>query len=153
MSQHQSGRITPDEQPPESSQLDFGALEFLEPNSAWAFIPAGEDPRYDDAVREANNTLGPVLSDDRTMVYDVDEPTSVYAALETLVYGLLQWSRPILISFGPKIFSLCCLLIARTYTDDVTVWRVSGETLARPGDREASGKIISLKSAFARQPA
>ena len=87
------------------------------------------------------------------MVYDVDEPTSVYAALETLVYGLLQWSRPILIPFGPKIFSLCCLLIARTYTDDVTVWRVSGETLARPGDREASGKIISLKSAFARQPA
>ncbi len=132
--------------------LALGALEYLEPTAAWAFIPTGEDRRYDDAVKEANKSLGAMLSDDRSMTYLVDHPMRVHAALESLVYGLLQRSRPILIPFGPKIFSLCCLLVARAYAPDVTVWRVSGEALARPGDREASGKIVTLKVMFTPEP-
>lgn len=128
--------------------LALGALEFLEPTAAWAFIPTGEDRRYDDAVKEANRSLEVMLSDDRSMSYSVEEPARVHAVLETLVYGLVQRSRPILIPFGPKIFSLCCLLIAQNYAPSVTVWRVSGETLARPGDRQASGKIVTMKVYF-----
>lgn len=128
--------------------LALGALEYLEPTAAWAFIPTGEDRRYDDAVKEANRNLEAMLSDDRSMTYLVDRPIRVHATLETLVYGLLQRSRPILIPFGPKIFTLCCLLVARSYAPDVTVWRVSGETLSRPGDREASGNIVMLKAVF-----
>lgn len=130
--------------------LALGAIEFLEPTAAWAFIPTGEDRRYDDAVKEANRNLEVMLSDDRSMLYPVDDPARVHAALEALVYGLVQRSRPILIPFGPKIFSLCCLLVARSYAPSVTVWRVSGETLARPGDREASGKIVTMKVRFTR---
>ena len=128
--------------------LALGAIEFLEPTAAWAFIPKGEDRRYDDAVKDANRSLEAMLSDDRSMHYSVDDPANVHASLETLVYGLVQRSRPILIPFGPKIFSLCCLLVARIYAPSVAVWRVSGETLARPGDREASGKIVTMKVHF-----
>ena len=129
--------------------LALGALEYLEPDSAWAFVPTGEDARYDEAVKKANRTLRPVLAEDRSLSYLVSEPERVFASLETLVYGLLQWSRPILIPFGPKIFSLCCLLVARAYAEKVTVWRVSGEAMASPGDREASGKIVTVRTAFA----
>jgi hypothetical protein len=132
--------------------LALGALEYLEPTAAWVFVPTGEDRRYDDAVKEANRNLGAMFSADRSMTYLVDRPVRVHAMLEALVYGLLQNSRPILIPFGPKIFSLCCLLVACTYAPKVTVWRVSGETLSRPGDREASGKIITLKATFVPKP-
>ena len=129
--------------------LALGTIEYLEPTAAWIFMPTGEDRRYDDAVKQANRDLRGMLSDDRAMTYQVDNPARVHAVLESLVYGLLQTSRPILIPFGPKIFSLCCLLIARTYAPAVTVWRVSGESYARPGDREASGKVVCLKARFA----
>lgn len=132
--------------------LALGALENLEPTAAWAFIPTGEDRRYDDAVAKANRNLEVMLSEDQSMTYRVDHPMRVHAALETLVYGLLQHSRPILIPFGPKVFSLCCLLVARRYAPDVTVWRVSGETMSRAGDRTASGRVVTLKVLFVPQP-
>jgi len=131
--------------------LALGTIEYLEPNAAWIFIPTGEDRRYDDAVNQANRDLRAVLSDDRAMTYSVDVPTRAYALVENLVYGLLQTSRPVLIPFGPKIFCLICLLVARAYSPEITVWRVSGEALARPGDRKASGKVITLKTRFAKR--
>jgi hypothetical protein len=127
----------------------LGTIEYLEPTAAWVFIPTGEDRRYDDAVKQANRDLRDMLSDERAMTYNVDSPARVHSILESLVYGLLQTSRPILIPFGPKIFSLCCLLVARVYAPQITVWRVSGEMHARPGDRDASGKVIALRTRFA----
>lgn len=130
--------------------LALGTIEYLEPTAAWVFIPTGEDRRYDDAVNQANRDLKEMISEERALNYNVDSPARVYALLESLTYGLLQKSRPILVPFGPKIFCLCCLLVARTYAPNITVWRVSGETHASPGDREANGKIISLETRFAR---
>lgn len=130
--------------------LALGTIEYLEPNAAWIFIPTGEDRRFDDAVKQANRDLRQVLSDDRAMTYNVDVPTRAYAIVESLVYGLLRTSRPVLIPFGPKIFCLICLLVARVYSPEITVWRVSGEALARPGDRKASGKLITLRVRFAK---
>lgn len=127
----------------------LGTVEYLEPTAAWVFIPTGEDRRYDDAVKQANRDLRDMLSDERAMAYNVDSPAWVHSILESLVYGLLQTSRPILIPFGPKIFSLCCLLVARAYAPQITVWRVSGEMHARPGDRDASGKVIALRTRLA----
>lgn len=129
--------------------LALGTIEYLEPTNVWAFVPRGEDRRYDDAVNQANLNLKEILRDERVMNYRVDAPGRVYAILENLVFGLLQSSRPVLVPFGPKIFSLCCLLIARIYAPQITVWRVSGETFAEPGDRKASGKIVTLQTRFA----
>jgi hypothetical protein len=133
--------------------LALGTIEYLEPTSVWAFVPTGEDRRYDDSVKQANRDLNEMLRDERVMNYHVDAPARVHAILENLVFGLLQSSRPVLIPFGPKIFCLCCLLVARSYAPQITVWRVSGETFAKPGDRKASGKIVTLQTRFARQSA
>lgn len=132
--------------------LALGTIEYLEPTNVWVFVPRGEDRRYDDAVNQANRNLKEMLRDERVMNYQVDAPARVHAILENLVFGLLQSSRPVLVPFGPKIFCLCCLLIARTYEPEITVWRVSGETFAKPGDRKASGKIVTLQTRFALHP-
>ncbi|MBY8828535.1 hypothetical protein [Hephaestia mangrovi] len=131
--------------------LALGTIEYLEPTSVWVFVPTGEDRRYDDAVNQANRDLKEMLRDERVMNYYVDAPARVHAILENLVFGLLQSSRTVLVPFGPKIFSLCCLLVARTYAPEITVWRVSGETFAKPGDRIASGKVVTLQTRFARR--
>jgi hypothetical protein len=132
--------------------LALGTIEYLEPTNVWVFVPTGEDRRYDDAVNQANQSLKEMLRDERVMNYNVDTPARVHSILENLIFGLLQSSRPVLVPFGPKIFSLCCLLIARTYAPEITVWRVSGETFAKPGDRKASGKTITLQTRFVRHP-
>lgn len=126
----------------------LGTLDYLEPASAWAFIPTGEDNRYDRAVSSANKEMYDLLGAEKIHPYRVDRPHEYYRIIETLVYGLIQDTRPILIPFGPKVFALVCMLVAQVHTPAVTVWRVSGEQVAEPSDRVASGKIIGLSVTF-----
>lgn len=128
--------------------LALGALEFLEPVAAWAFSPTGEDVRYDKAVKRANEVLNTNLLPSRTYIYNVREPFDCYIRLESLIYGLAQHSRPVLVPFGPKIFALLALLVASIHSPRIAVWRVSGEAVARSGDRVASGAEIALHTEF-----
>lgn len=129
----------------------LGALEFLEPATAWAFVPFGEDKRYDYAVKNANRDIRNFLNAQQISLYRVDRPFEYFLMLECLVYGLLRDSRPILIPFGPKIFALVSMLIAKIHAPNVTVWRVSGGQATEPADRIAAGKIISLTTTFHRK--
>ncbi|MGJ5129643.1 hypothetical protein [Bradyrhizobium oligotrophicum] len=126
----------------------LGAIEFLEPAVAWTFIPYGEDVRYDRAVQNANKELLNALNPDKIIRYDVADPYRCFAELESLSYGLLDTSRPIIIPFGPKIFSLLSFLVAAIHLPHVTVWRVSGEQVGTPDDRIASGNVISVSALF-----
>jgi hypothetical protein len=128
--------------------LALGALEFLEPASAWAFFPTGEDQRYDRAVEAANKPLREILPEGNILEYDVKEPLGCLVHLEGLVYGLVQNSRTILLPFGPKVFFLSCILVASIHAPSVTVWRVSGEKNFRPGDRIESGSVVTLRVMF-----
>jgi hypothetical protein len=126
----------------------LGAIEFLEPAVAWTFIPFGEDDRYDRAVQRANRELLATLSSEKVVRYDVANPYQCFVELESLTYGLLDNNRPIIIPFGPKIFSLLSFIIAAIHAPEVTVWRVSGEQVGIPDDRVASGNVISLSAFF-----
>jgi hypothetical protein len=126
----------------------LGALEYLEPETAWAFVPTGEDERFDHVVRKTNADLLSLLDDDHIHYYHVNQPSSCFTLVESLVYGLKQNSRPILVPFGPKLFSLVCLLVAAIHEPLISVWRVSGDTESHPDDREASGKVILLHVAM-----
>jgi hypothetical protein len=126
----------------------LGAIEFLEPAVAWTFIPFGEDPRYDTAAENANQELLATVSPERIIRYDVKDPYQCFVQLEALTYGLIDSMRPIIIPFGPKIFSLLSFLVAVIHSPNVTVWRVSGEQVGIPEDRVASGNVISLRALF-----
>jgi len=126
----------------------LGAIEFLEPAVAWTFIPFGEDSRYDAAAENANQELLATVSPERIIRYDVNDPYQCFLQLEALTYGLIDSMRPIIIPFGPKIFSLLSFLVAMIHSPNVTVWRVSGEQVGVPEDRIASGNVISLRALF-----
>lgn len=126
----------------------LGAIEYLEPAVAWTFIPFGEDSRYDRAVQKANRELLATLDPEKIVRYDVANPYQSFAELESLTYGLLDNNRPVLIPFGPKIFSLLSFIVAAIHAPNVTVWRVSGEQVGIPDDRVASGNVISVSALF-----
>lgn len=72
----------------------LGAIEFLEPAVAWAFIPFGEDDRYDRALQNANKELLAALAPEKVVHYNVADPYQCFVELESLTYGLLDSSRP-----------------------------------------------------------
>lgn len=125
-----------------------GIVEYIEPGEVWAFIPCGEDERYDIELKRANKGFWDVLPIDHLIEYRVDKPFECFTNLESLVYGILKTGRPIFVPFGPKVFTLCCLLVSVLYYPQVSVWRVSSEQFEAPLDSIPSGKIIGLKAEF-----
>lgn len=126
----------------------LGALEYLEPETAWAFVPTGEDDRFDHVVKQTNADLLALLDDDHIHFYPVYQPASCFTFVENLVYGLKQNTRPILVPFGPKLFTLVCLLAAVIHEPLITVWRVSGDSESYPDDRQASGRVVIMQVAM-----
>lgn len=125
------------------SELSRGVLEQLEPAEVWAFVPFG-DLAFNQGVQSLNQGLLEDLAPDRVVTYPVGEPLDIYASLESLVYGLSQSSRPILIPFGPKVFSLVSLLVSEAFGRSVPVWRVSAGEAIPLLDRSASGTVVGI---------
>jgi hypothetical protein len=125
-----------------------GALEYLEPKLVWAFRPTGEDRRYDAALEAANANLWDLVPRQNVITYQVDRPFECFEMLESLSYGNAVSARVTLVPFGPKIFSLCCLLVASVHWPKVAVWRVSSGQNEPALDRRPTGKVIGIQAGF-----
>lgn len=124
----------------------LGAIEFLEPANVYAFRPTRHDRRYTEAINTANASLWPVIDSERIINYSVDHPVDAFIDLESLIYGCLRDSRPVIIPFGPKVFFLCSLLVAVVHEPLVSVWRVSSGEYETPIDRIPDGKIVAIRT-------
>ena len=121
-----------------------GALEYFEAGSAWAFVPASDDDRYDLAVRRANKTLWSFQPRPHMVAYRVSRPYECFDALESLVNGLRADARP----------QSWCRSVRRCCSDDhagwratptrCQRWRISSGRLEQPLQRHASGMITGL---------
>lgn len=129
----------------------IGAYEYLEATDVWAFLPKGEDGQYARDLNRANRTLLTRLVEHKRITYRVDQPVACFGVLESVVYGLLSNSRPVLLPFGPKVFALSAMLVACRHRE-VPVWRISSDQFGEPLDREASGNIVGIRVAFSRRP-
>lgn len=125
-----------------------GALEYIEPSTVWAFRPTGEDEKYDRALKRANRTFWDLLPRRNIIDYRVDRPFECFANLESLTYGALRSGRPVLIPFGPKIFTACCLLVGLVHYPRVVVWRVSSGEFETAANRVATGKVVGVSAQF-----
>jgi hypothetical protein len=131
----------------------IGALEYLEPGDAWVFIPYGEDDRYDEIMRNANEWIFDNVSPSHFVRYRVDDPFACFSTLEGLVFATLGRSqRPVVIPLGPKIFALCGLLVALIHRPWPAVWRISPGGYGLPVDRDSGGKLVGLRVTFPRRP-
>jgi hypothetical protein len=126
----------------------IGTIEYLEPGFVWAFVPDGPDPRFAKAVEDVNQPLWFDIPSECVVRYKIDEPFNTFVSLESIVYSLSRKHRPILIPFGPKIFTIQCLLAAVIHSPSVAVWRISGGESTHPKDREAAGQVYALRAIF-----
>lgn len=103
----------------------IGAAEYLEPGDTWLFVPHSKEEKYLKEVQAQNKEL---LLERRTqqLDYDVLSPVDAYHSLLSLVRGIRNVARPILLPFGPKIFFGVSLLVAMVI-DEAAVWFVDGE--------------------------
>lgn len=103
----------------------IGAAEYLEPGDTWLFVPHSKEEKYLKEVQIQNKEL---LLERRAqqLDYDVLSPVDAYHTLLSLVRGIRNVARPILLPFGPKIFFGISLLVAMVI-DEAAVWFVDGE--------------------------
>ncbi len=122
--------------------LALGALQVLEPDTAWMFYPEGVDENFDHAVEKANEHLGDIFNVVR-IGYDISNPTSARGRYEALLNSIRQDYRVITVPFGPKIFSWCALAtIVFNNFREVGLWTFSSREQAALIDRSAEGPII-----------
>jgi|GEM_PF-732860 len=126
----------------------IGTIEYLEPGPVWAFVPEGPDPRFLEAVTKVNETLWDDIPAECVSRYCLSEPFNTFVHLESMLFSATQSYRPILVPFGPKLFTIQCLLAAVVHYPNVAVWRVSGGESAEPSDRDASGEIYVIRASF-----
>ena len=126
----------------------MGAVEYIDPGDVWLFKPAGGDPRYEESVLKANEPFLERGAPDRVIEYEVSRPFETLTALHSLLSGALKVSRPVILPFGPKVFTLCSLLVACLRLRDVSVWRISSESYLKPVDRRPTGEVVGLRADF-----
>lgn len=129
-------------------ELAAGVVERLETSDVWTFQPASADERYDELADTANQFLWLVVPRERRLRYRVERPLDVLINLESLVSGLARVSTPVLVPFGPKIFTLCCLCVGMIHNRNVEVWRVATSPSVVPMDRRADGLVVGLTVRF-----
>lgn len=103
----------------------IGAAEYLEPGDTWLFVPTSPEEKYLREVQVQNKELL-LERKTRQLEYEVLSPVDAYHTLLSLVRGMRNVARPILLPFGPKIFFGLSLLVAMVI-DEAAVWFVDGE--------------------------
>lgn len=103
----------------------IGAAEYLEPGDTWLFVPDSPEDKYLREVQIHNHELLQERQDKR-LDYKVLSPVDAYHALLSLVLGMKNVARPILLPFGPKVFFGLSLLVAMVI-EEAAVWFVDGE--------------------------
>ncbi|MGB3489837.1 MAG: hypothetical protein WBA62_17220 [Xanthobacteraceae bacterium] len=122
--------------------LALGALQILEPNKTWIFRPKGIDPKFDGAMKKANEHIEDIF-DISAFTYHIAEPTAVRGRLEALLNAIDGSFRLIVVPFGPKIFAwlaICTVLFGGR--SNVGVWTFSSKEDGKVVDREAEGHVI-----------
>lgn len=128
--------------------MAIGAIEYLEAGKIWLFRPNGVDNRFLKALNKANSELLEQVSPAQIIDYDLKDPISIYIILHSLAEGAIKESRPVILPFGPKIFTVLSIATAMNFYPDLSVWRISSGVSEQPVDREACGTICQIRSSF-----
>lgn len=125
----------------------LGAVEYIDPEKIWAFVPAGHHRSYTRQISMANAALWDRVPAGRRVSYDVKRPFDTFSMLESFANGALRSSNLIILPFGPKVFALVALVTACAHTD-VAVWRVSSGQVGPAVDRLPNGSFYGLQVTF-----
>ena len=116
----------------------LGLQQLLDPKKTVIMIPRFRSRKdlYYEEVLKANRDLLESVHRDLQYDYWIDEPSSAFGELASIVSGLISDYRVVLASLGPKIFGLECFLLA-TKMPHVSVWRASSGIHGKPRQSRA----------------
>jgi hypothetical protein len=125
----------------------LGMQQFLDPERTVLLVPRAEaiDPFYTE-VKKNNRGILRTTPPERVFEYSLADPAGAFSTLASIVSGLRESYRVVLVSLGPKIFGLLCFLLASRF-QDVSVWRVSSGVHGKPRDAFADIKRLVVLSA------
>lgn len=86
----------------------LGAIEYLQLDAEFMWIPNASDTRFIEAVERPNSEL--LAGEGRRIDYNVLDPHTTLIDLLSLINELKRDSNPVLLPFGPKMFFFLCLL-------------------------------------------
>lgn len=132
----------------------LGVTDLLEAAlvDSWVFIPLGDDQRFRQQLEDANGQLLPYVPDNHKVEYQVRSPLHLCATLESLVGGLRDRFRLVIVPMGPKIFTAASLAVAAKHGFTIPIWSVSSGQEEQPVDVEAEPGAISLTVNIADMP-
>lgn len=125
----------------------LGAVEHVQASEVWSFEPVSPITKYSAALQSSNKTLLETIHSSHRLIYPVGQPLDCFVRLESLTNRISHSNNPVLFPFGPKIFTLCSLLVA-CLNPSAAVWRVSSENSGMAIDREPSKFMYGLRVEF-----
>lgn len=128
----------------------IGLKDHLDPQLTVLFYadPAS-DPRYVPHVLSVNRDLIEEVGEDCVFKYSFTDCASTFRFIESITGGLSHEWRVVLCSLGPKIFGLCCFLVA-SIQRDISIWRVSADSHEIPFDHKPCGTPTLLQTTWHR---
>jgi hypothetical protein len=129
----------------------LGLFQYVDPAIAFAFYtdPVLE-PQFLDVIEANNATILNLLPKENIYTHPLADLQRTGDLLLSLCSALRDDYRIILAPLGVKPFSLICLLLATRFRN-IDVWRVSPGTKSPPQEREALGRLLTLKAVFVRE--
>jgi hypothetical protein len=124
----------------------IGLKDYLDPKLTVLFYsdPALE-PKYVESVRITNEQILNEVSENNVIAYPVSDCVMTFSILNSFCEGMMKTSRVVLCSLGPKIFGLCCFLVAAVHRD-ISIWRVGAGDHETPFDHKPTGTPLLLET-------
>lgn len=122
------------------------AIDRLEPEDTYVFVPEGEDPQYLPHVHEANAALYNTRGVHAPVTYLVIEPFACFQRLESEISRLRRDHRVAVVALGPKIFAACAAFACTLHDGAAQLIRVSAHARGDAVDRAADGTVCGLRA-------
>jgi hypothetical protein len=122
----------------------LGAVEYIQASDCFLLIPDSPERKYRVDVDVHNAPLISASGENRKWNYEVMRPVEILLTLGAVISSVKQYSKPVLLPFGPKIFFAVSLLAALIHPE-ASVWSVSGEELEPSRNKAAAAHTAGLR--------
>ncbi|WP_062057779.1 hypothetical protein [Cellvibrio sp. OA-2007] len=122
----------------------IGAIEYIEADNSYIFVPSSSEEKYIESVYEQNAVLLKGISEKNIIQYNVHDPVESIYMLNSIIAETKKVSKPALFPFGPKVFFSTSLIVALIHPE-ASVWYVSGEYYDNKYENQKTASLISYK--------
>lgn len=122
----------------------IGAIEYIEADNSYIFVPSSSEEKYIESVYEQNEVLLKGVGEKNIIQYNVHDPVESIYMLNSIIAETKKISKPALFPFGPKIFFSASLIVALIHPE-TSVWYVSGECYDNKYENQKTADLISYK--------